>query len=69
MENPAVIPNNPLLPVEKKRRVSNVKVKDEYVKENTQLKIKVSQLEAELRKFSEMPTMRRIVWAIKGDQK
>jgi hypothetical protein len=66
MENQAVSANNPTLPEERMRPVRVRKFKDDYVTENACLRMKVDQLEKELRRFKEMPTMRRIAWALKA---
>jgi hypothetical protein len=48
----------------KRRRCSMYK--DEVVAENAALKIRVHELETRIRNFRELPTMRRIVFAIRG---
>lgn len=72
MENPAVSANNPMNPDNhppaeparhKKRRCSMYK--DEVVAENAALKIRVHELETRIRNFRELPTMRRIMFALK----
>lgn len=40
--------------------------KEDYINENALLKMRVHQLECDLKKFTAMPTMRRITWACKG---
>ena len=42
------------------------KFKEDVIRENELLKMRVHQLEVALKGFQEMPTMRRIVWAVKG---
>lgn len=72
MENHAASANNPLNPDnhppaeparQKKRRCSMYK--DEVVAENAALKIRVHELETRIKNFRELPTMRRIVFAVK----
>ena len=67
MENPAASANNLMHTAEparqKKRRCSMYK--DEVVAENAALKIRVHELETRIRNFRELPTMRRIVFAVK----
>lgn len=58
-------------PIETKKaaRVRRGKLKSDYVTENVILSMRVHQLECELRKFKTMSTMRRIVWAVKGESR
>lgn len=48
----------------KKRRCAVYK--EEAIAENAVLKMRVHELETELKYFRELPTMRRIVFAIRG---
>lgn len=72
-ENRAVSENNYLPQVEptlqteqvqRPKRKSTVILKDAYVKENEQLKIKLHSLETWIKNFRQMPTMRRVILAV-----
>lgn len=61
------IPVEQYKPQVKPRRVRAFK--EDVVKQNTLLEMRVHQLECELKAFKEMPTMRRIRWAFTGGAK
>lgn len=50
--------------VQRPKRKSTVILKDAYVKENEQLKIKLHELQTYIKNFREMPTMRRVIFAV-----
>ncbi len=57
----------PVATVEPVRKPVRVRAfKEDIAAENVLLKMRVHQLECDIKRFVEMPTMRRIVWAWKG---